>query len=54
MSKRYSLIISIILLVIGGILIPSGYFESAIFRNQVYDGVPEALLGIQEEALPAL
>jgi len=54
MSKRSSLIISIILLVIGGILIPSGYFINTIFRNQVYDGVPEALLGIQEEALPSL
>lgn len=54
MSKRSSLIISITLFVIGGILIPTGYFINTIFRNQVYDGVPEALLGIQEEALPAL
>ena len=54
MSKKSSLIIGIILLVIGGILIPSGYFINIIFRNQVYDGVPEALLGIQEEALPDL
>ncbi|KKN34292.1 hypothetical protein LCGC14_0795220 [marine sediment metagenome] len=54
MSKKSSLIIGIILLVIGGILIPSGYFINTIFRNQIYDGVPEALLGIQEEALPDL
>lgn len=54
MSKRSSLIISILLLVIGSVLIPTGYFINTIFRNQVYDGVPEALLGIQEEALPAL
>ena len=54
MSKRSSLIISIILMIIGGVLIPTGYFINITFRNQVYDGVPEALLGIQEEALPVL
>ena len=54
MSKRSSLIISIILMISGGVLIPTGYFINITFRNQVYDGVPEALLGIQEEALPVL
>lgn len=54
MSKKSFLIIGIILLAIGGVLIPTGYFINTIFRDQVYDGVPEALLGIQEEALPSL
>lgn len=38
----------------GGALIPTGYFLNNYFVEQVAEGVPEALLGIQDEAIPSL
>ena len=53
MSKS-KLIIGIILVVVGGVFIPTGFFVNQMFVDQVAEGVPEALLGIEEEALPSL
>jgi hypothetical protein len=53
MSKS-KLIIGIILLVTGGGLIPTGFFVNQMFVDQIADGVPEALLAVEEEALPSL
>lgn len=38
----------------GGALIPTGYFLNNYFVEQVAEGVPDALLGIQDEAIPSL
>jgi hypothetical protein len=53
MSKS-KLIIGIILIVVGGGLIPTGFFVNQMFVDQIAEGVPDALLGIEEEALPSL
>ncbi|MFX0175348.1 MAG: hypothetical protein ACFE85_03850, partial [Candidatus Hodarchaeota archaeon] len=53
MSKS-KLIIGIILLAVGIGLVPTGYTLNQIIVNQVAEGVPDALLGIQDEAVPAL
>jgi hypothetical protein len=54
MSKKSKLIIGIILLAVGGILVPTGYFVNNYLREQVSEGVPEALLKIQADAVPGL
>ena len=51
MSKKL-VVISIILLSLGGILIPSGLVINSSINNMVTNSVDEGLLGIQEEALP--
>jgi len=53
MSKS-KLITGIIIIVAGGILIPSGFFVNQMFVDQIADGVPDALLAVEEEALPSL
>jgi len=53
MSKS-KLIIGIILIVVGGALIPTGFFVNQMFVDQVAGGVPDALLAIEDEALPSL
>ena len=54
MSKKSKLIIGIILLAVGGGLVPTGYFVNNYLIEQVYEGVPTALLKIQDDALPSL
>jgi hypothetical protein len=51
MSKKL-VVTSIILLSLGGILIPSGLVINSSINNMVANSVDEGLLGIQEEALP--
>jgi len=53
MSKS-KLITGIILLVVGGGLIPTGFFVNQMFVDQIAGGVPDALLAIEEQALPSL
>ena len=53
MSKS-KLIIGIILIVVGGGLIPTGFFVNQMFIDQIAEGVPDALLAVEEEALPSL
>ena len=53
MSKS-KLITGIILLVLGIGLLPTGYIVNQIFVDQVAAGVPDALLGIEEQAVPSL
>jgi hypothetical protein len=54
MSKKSKLIIGIILLAVGGGLVPTGYFVNNYLIDQVYEGVPTALLKIQDDAVPSL
>lgn len=51
---KSKLIIGIILLVVGGGLVPTGFVLNQMFVNQIAEGVPDALLAIEEEALPSL
>ena len=53
MSKS-KLITGIILIVFGGILIPTGFIVNQMFVDQIAEGVPDALLAVEEEALPSL
>jgi len=53
MSKS-KLIIGIILVVVGGGLIPTGFIINETFVDQIAEGVPDALLAIEEEAIPTL
>ncbi len=53
MSKS-KLITGIILIVVGGGLIPTGFFVNQMFVDQIAEGVPDALLAIEEEALLSL
>jgi len=53
MSKS-KLIIGIILIVVGGGLIPTGFFVNQMFVDQIAEGVPDALLAVEEEAIPTL
>ncbi len=54
MSNKSKLIIAIVLLVVGAGLVPTGLVTNDILRGQVYDGVPDALLGIRAEAIPTI
>jgi hypothetical protein len=54
MSSKSKLIIGIVMLAVGAFAVPTGLVTNDYMRDQVYDGVPEALLGIKEEAIPAL
>ena len=49
-----SKIIGIIFLLFSIGLIPTAFIINEMFYDQVYAGVPEALLGIQDEAVPTL
>jgi len=54
MSKKSKIIIGIVLLVIGGGLVPTGMILNDTMRSEVYSGVPDALLGIRAEAIPTI
>ncbi|MHA2283976.1 MAG: hypothetical protein ACXAC5_24320 [Promethearchaeota archaeon] len=54
MSSKSKIIIAILILVVGGGLIPTGLFINQTMRDQVYDGVPDALLGVKAEAIPTI
>ena len=54
MSTKSKLIIAIVLIVVGAGLVPTGLLTNDIMRDQVYDGVPDALLGIKAEAIPSV
>jgi hypothetical protein len=54
MSSKSKIIIGIVMLAVGAGMVPTGLLTNDYMRNQVYDGVPEALLGIRAEAVPAL
>jgi hypothetical protein len=54
MSKKSKVIIAIVLLVVGAGLVPTGLVTNQIMRDQVYNGVPDALLGIRTEAIPSI
>ena len=54
MSKKSTIIIAIILLAVGGGLVPTGIILNDTLRSEVYDGVPDALLGIRAEAIPVI
>jgi hypothetical protein len=54
MSNKSKLIIAIVLIAVGAGLVPTGLVTNDIMREQVYDGVPEALLGIKAEAIPSI
>ncbi len=54
MSSKSKIIISIILLAVGSGLIPTGFFVNQYIRDEVRDGVPDALLTVREDTLPTL
>ncbi|MFW9772584.1 MAG: hypothetical protein ACFFEO_10545 [Candidatus Thorarchaeota archaeon] len=54
MSSKSKLIVAIVMLAVGAGLVPTGLVTNDYMRDQVYDGVPEALLGIKAEAVPTL
>ncbi len=54
MSTKSKLIIAILVIVVGAGLVPTGLITNDIMRDQVYDGVPDALLGIKAEAIPSV
>ncbi|MFX0030496.1 MAG: hypothetical protein ACFE8B_14895, partial [Candidatus Hermodarchaeota archaeon] len=54
MSSKSKLITAIVLLAVGGGLIPTGLVTNDYLRDLVSDGVPEAMLGIKDDAIPSL
>ena len=54
MLSKSKLITAIVLLAVGAGLVPSGLVINDYFRDEVYNGVPEALLGIKDQAIPEL
>ena len=54
MSSKSKLITAIVLLAVGAGLIPTGLVTNDYLRDQVYDGVPEAMLKIKADAVPGL
>ena len=54
MSSKSKLIIGIVMLAVGAGLVPTGLLTNEYLRDQVYDGVPEALLGIKDDAISGL
>ncbi|MHA1457400.1 MAG: hypothetical protein ACTSR5_15740 [Promethearchaeota archaeon] len=54
MSSKSKLIIAIVMIVAGAGLVPTGLVTNNYMRDQVYDGVPDALLGIKAEAIPGV
>ncbi|MHA1192962.1 MAG: hypothetical protein ACTSP9_11790 [Promethearchaeota archaeon] len=54
MSSKSKLIIAIVMIVVGAGLVPTGLVTNDYMRDQVYDGVPDALLGIKAEAIPGV
>jgi len=54
MSSKSKLIIGIVILALGAGLIPTGLLVNDYLRDEVYDGVPEAMTKIKKQALPPL
>jgi hypothetical protein len=54
MSSKSKLIIAIVMIIVGAGLVPTGLLTNEYMRDQVYDGVPDALLGIKAEAIPGV
>ncbi|MFW9876422.1 MAG: hypothetical protein ACFFG0_25285, partial [Candidatus Thorarchaeota archaeon] len=54
MSTKSKLIIGIVLLAVGAGLIPIGLITNDYLRDEVYNGVPEAMKKIKNDALPGL
>jgi len=54
MSSKSKTIIGIIMLAVGAGLVPTGFVTNEYLQDQVYDGVPGALLDIKQQAVPAL
>jgi hypothetical protein len=54
MSSKSKTIIGIIMLAVGAGLVPTGFVTNEYLQDQVYDGVPGALLDIKAQAVPAL
>ncbi|MFX1323277.1 MAG: hypothetical protein ACFFAQ_16710, partial [Promethearchaeota archaeon] len=54
MSSKSKLIIGLVLLAVGAGLVPTGFFINQYFVDQVYEGVPEALLTIKDDATESL
>jgi hypothetical protein len=54
MSSKSKVIIGIVLLAVGTGLVPTGLVSNDYLRERVYNGVPEAMINIKNEALPGL
>jgi hypothetical protein len=54
MSSKSKVIIGIVMLAVGAGLVPTGLVANDYLIDEVYNGVPEALLGIRGEAIPEL
>ena len=54
MSNKSKLIIAIVLIVVGAGMVPTGIVTNTIIRDQVYNGVPGALLTIRDKAIAGI
>ncbi|MFX0166497.1 MAG: hypothetical protein ACFFAG_07575 [Promethearchaeota archaeon] len=54
MSTKSKLIIGIVLLAVGAGLVPTGLVVNDYLINEVYEGIPEAMTKIKNDAVPAL
>ncbi|MFW9867520.1 MAG: hypothetical protein ACFFEN_15605 [Candidatus Thorarchaeota archaeon] len=54
MSRKSKVIIGIVMLAVGAGLVPTGLVANDYLIDEVYNGVPEALLGIKAQAIPEL
>lgn len=54
MYNKSKLIVGLVLLAVGAGLVPTGFFINQYFVDQVYEGVPEALLKIKDDATESL
>ncbi len=54
MSSKSKLIVGLVLLAVGAGLVPTGFFINQYLVDQVYEGVPEALLKIKDDATESL
>lgn len=54
MSSKSKLIVGIVLLAVGAGLVPTGFFINQYLVDQVYEGVPEAMLKIKDDATESL
>ncbi|MFX1477862.1 MAG: hypothetical protein ACFFCI_06995 [Promethearchaeota archaeon] len=54
MLSKSKVIIGIVMLAVGAGLVPTGLVANDYLIDEVYNGVPEALLGIKAQALPEL
>ena len=54
MYNKSKLIVGLVLLAVGAGLVPTGFFINQYLVDQVYEGVPEALLKIKDDATESL